>query len=1052
MLDRHPFTIYSASAGSGKTFTLVKEYLKILFQSSSKDTFKHILAITFTNKAVGEMKERIIETLKQFSSPDILISPNSIFIALCEELDIKPEAVHKQSKTILNNIVYNYAAFDISTIDGFTHKIIRTFAHDLKLPINFEVELDQETLLNEAVDNLIAQAGTDKELTKTLVDFAIEKTDDDKSWDISYDFNKISKLLANENDIPFLEHLKGKTLQDFKVLKAQLINEMKEANTNLVNQAQKTLTLINECGLQYDDFSRSSLPKHFENLVSKRLGLSFDTNWQTGLINNESLYPKRVTQEIATIIDEIQPQLILAFTDTKELVFQIKFLSSFLNNITPLSVLNAINQELLSIKKEQNKMLISEFNTIISGEIKNQPTPFIYERLGEKFRHYFIDEFQDTSTLQWQNLIPLMDNTLSGENLKQEQGTAMLVGDAKQAIYRWRGGKAEQFIDLYTHKSRPFFIEQHVDNLPTNYRSFKEIIGFNNSFFSYLAETVFSNKTYSELYQLGATQKSFIELDGFVSIDFLDIEKDDNRDDLYPQKVLEIITGCLSHGFNLSDICVLVRKKKEGIAIAEFLSEHGITIMSSETMLIYNSSQVRFIDHFLTLLLNPNNDEIKIEVLSFLAHHFNIDKKHDFFSNHLKLSTSQLFKSFENFGVYINAAALLQLPLYNLAESLIRHFNLVETSNAYLQFYLDFVLEYMHKNGSNLSSFLEHFNKKKESLSIVSPQGQNAVQIMTIHKSKGLEFPIVIFPYADLNIYQEREPKEWFPLDKKRFNGFSHTLLNYKKEDFKNYGEEGLNIYNKHEAELELDNINLLYVALTRPIEQLYIISKKDISSRGIVNMKTYAGLLLQYLSQKQVYNESQSTYTFGSPKKVSEDSTLKKQHITHREFISTAKESHNIKIITNSGYLWDTNQQDAIEKGNLVHDIMSYIKTKNDIAFVLSDYVDSSIINHEQAKVLQITIFDIVNHTELNSYFTEEYIIYNERDIITKTGTILRPDRLMINTKNEAIIIDYKTGAENKKHMQQLTQYQDVLEEMGYKVIAKILVYINETINIVKA
>ena len=207
-----PFQIYNASAGSGKTFTLVKEYLKILFKSEKREPFKHILAITFTNKAVAEMKERIIDTLKQFSDKTIVSQQNSMFLAICEELEIEALTLHLKSKKLLETILHNYASFDVSTIDGFTHKLVRTFAHDLKLPLNFEVELDQETLLNEAVDSLISKAGIEKKLTKVLVDFAIEKADDDKSWDLSFDFNKIAKLLINENDIPFIETFKEKPI------------------------------------------------------------------------------------------------------------------------------------------------------------------------------------------------------------------------------------------------------------------------------------------------------------------------------------------------------------------------------------------------------------------------------------------------------------------------------------------------------------------------------------------------------------------------------------------------------------------------------------------------------------------------------------------------------------------------------------------------------------------------------------------------------------------------------------------------------------------------
>ncbi|WP_282148723.1 UvrD-helicase domain-containing protein [Algibacter lectus] len=1041
MQSNQPFTIYNASAGSGKTFTLVKAYLKILFSSNKPYLFKNILAITFTNKAVAEMKGRIIDTLKQFSDKDILKLDNPMFLSICDELNLRPEQLHKKAITLLESIIHNYAAFDISTIDGFTHKLIRTFAHDLKLPLNFEVELDQESLLREAVDSLISKAGTDAVLTKVLVDFAIEKADDDKSYDVAFDFNKIAKLLVNENDIPFFEKIKDKTLDDFKALKSKLKKDINNEEAIIAEKAKQLLTQFETSGLEFKDFSGAYLPKHFEKLSNNNFNVAFGSKWQDN-IENGTLYPKRVTPETAGTIDSLQPQIFLVFNETKQAIFNHKFLNAFYKNITPLSVLNAINTELTLLKEDQNKMLISEFNSIISKEIKNQPTPFIYERIGEKFNHYFIDEFQDTSESQWNNLIPLLENSVASEN-----GSTMLVGDAKQAIYRWRGGKAEQFIDLFNKKDHPFPIEQFVDNLPDNYRSFQAIVDFNNSFFKFLSNQIFKKEDYKDLYE-NASQNIKKDETGYVELSFLDLDKEDDKDEVFPEKVLENINNCLDNGYKLEDICVLVRKKKEGVAVANYLSQHNIPIISSETLLINNAPEVVFVNAVLGYLMQPKNDELKIEVLDYLAKLFKVDDKHGFFSKHIKLSVSDFFKSFEAFNIFINGDTLLQLPLYDLAETIVRNFNLVKTSNAYVQFYLDIVLDFSHKKGSDIPAFLEYFDKKKENLSIISPKGQDAVQIMTIHKSKGLEFPVVIFPYADLDIYKEIEPKEWLEIDKEKYNGFSHTLLNFNK-DFEFFGEQGQHIFENHKAEQELDNINLLYVALTRPVEQLYIISKNDSALKEDAKSKKYSGLLINYLEHNNLWSDSELTYSFGDSKKTSKETTsLKETNIQH-EFISTSKEHHNIKVVTKSGFLWDTTQEEAIEKGNLIHDIMSHIETKNDVNEVIQDFISSSTINPEQAIELKQLVLQIVTHTALKTFFTKENTIYNERDIITKEGVILRPDRVVITPNNDAVILDYKTGLEDKKHAQQLQVYQDVLKSMNFTVKQKYLIYINEGIEV---
>ncbi|WP_104735187.1 UvrD-helicase domain-containing protein [Hanstruepera ponticola] len=1042
MTESSSFLIYNASAGSGKTFTLVKEYLKILFISKSSTAFKNILAITFTNKAAGEMKSRVIDSLITFKNYSSDSEKSPMFHQICKELNLSEATLIQKSSQILDAIIHNYAAFDISTIDGFTHKLIRTFAYDLKLPLNFEVELDTDSLLTEAVDRLISKAGTNKELTTVLVDYALEKADDDKSWDISKDLYAISKLLVNENDIPFLQTLRDKTLEDFKTLKNSIKNDLKTTENGIISIASNALTLIAESGLEHDDFNRKSLPRHFINLQHKNFQVSFDSNWQTDLIEGNKIYPARVSTDVASTIEAIQVQLAAFFNETTDLVFHYKFLQGLYRNITPLSVLNEIQKELTAIKDEKNVILISEFNTLISNEIKDQPTPFIYERFGERFKHYFIDEFQDTSVLQWKNLIPLIDNALSSEN-----GSTMLVGDAKQAIYRWRGGKAEQFIDLFNKSKNPFHVEAKIKPLESNFRSFKNIIDFNNSFFNYLSETLFNKNSHKMLYK-SSRQDIENSNNGFVELNFLDFENDDDKAHVYSQKVYETILDCMDQGFSMNDICVLVRKKKEGIAIAEFLSASGINIMSSETLLLSNSVQVRFINNILKLLIEPQNLEVKAHVLIELTAIFNIENKHNYLKTHIDLNLNQLFKSFEHHGYVIKYEELLQLSLYDLVETIVRDFNLVKESNAYVQYFMDVVLEFTNKQNADIQSFIDYFDTHSGRLSIVAPEGYDAVQIMTIHKSKGLEFPVVIFPFAELNIYREVNPQEWFPLNPEVFNGFSYALLNYTSS-FENFGENGMEIFNKHQSDLELDNANLLYVALTRPIEQLYIISKKDISSKGVVNNNTFSGFFINYLQQQNIWDDQTLNYSFGEKTRDYRKESHQDNMIELHEFTSVDRKDNNIKIITNAGYLWDTSQKEAIEKGNLVHDIMALIKTKDDIAYAFSQFSMEYKIDKNQASHLRAIIEELVSHPQLNEYFNGQNNIYIERDIVSPNGEIIRPDRLVVFPNNDAVIIDYKSGLENKKHEIQLENYEVTLSKMTFNIIKKILIYINDGIHV---
>lgn len=417
-MSENTFVVYNASAGSGKTFTLVKSYLKTLFSSRDINKYKRILAITFTNKAVAEMKGRILENLKAFSTPEILLKevPDNLkgaqqmFVIIAEELQIDHSRLHQKAIRIQETILNNYAAFDVVTIDTFTHRLIRTFAYDLKLPQNFEVALDTEDVLQEAISNVLAKVGEDDDLTKLLINFATQKADDDKSWDISLDLYRVSKLLLNENEVKHLELLKDKTLSDFEDLKKTLSEKLITAEDKLVEIAKNRLSDFEQKGIIEGDLK--SVFGYFSKLAKQDFNVKYGAVWQTKLVNGDVIYPKRVASGNGALIDDIQSEIASDFEQTKILFYELSFLKNFQKNIVPLSVINVVHQEIQRLKEEQNILLISEFNQIIANEIKDQPAPFIYERLGERYQNYFIDEFQDTSEMQWQNLIPLTENAL----------------------------------------------------------------------------------------------------------------------------------------------------------------------------------------------------------------------------------------------------------------------------------------------------------------------------------------------------------------------------------------------------------------------------------------------------------------------------------------------------------------------------------------------------------------------------------------------------------------------------------------------------------------
>ena len=1030
------FQVYNASAGSGKTFTLVKKYLKILLKSKDIFRFQKILAITFTNKAAGEMKERVLNNLHAFSKGE----ETDLYPKILEEISLDKNTLQERSSKILNAILQNYSAFSITTIDSFTHKIIKSFAFDLGISLNFEVEMDAVSLLNEAVDLLISKIGTDKELTKVLIDFSLDKIDDDKSWDIARELNEFSRILLNEDDNKHFRNLANKELSDFTSLQGKLQKHQKNIKTRLQEIGREGLQVIETMNLEHKDFYYSLLPKHFLSLNNNPESTKFfDQSKLKERIEENLFYSKSKSDDIKTAIEGILPQLLYLYTASEQLYQQFILNKLALKSIIPLAVLNNINSELNYLKEENNIRLNTEFNQLISDNIKDQPAPFIYERIGQRFMHYFIDEMQDTSILQWQNLIPLIDNVLA-----QENSNLLLVGDAKQAIYRWRGGKAEQFIKLGSGEENPFQTPKNKKTLATNFRSYSEIINFNNSFFQHTANFL-QNQSYKQLFIEGNKQLENIKKGGFVSLSFL--EKEEEKEDeviKYPKKVLEKINE-LKKDFSLNEICVLVRKKKNGVAVANYLSENGIDIVSSETLLLQNSTKVNFIIDLLQILQHPNDKETLLEVVYFLHEHLllKIDK-HTFISELINLNNEAIFEGLKKYGLTFILSKFHQLPFYEKIEEIIRSFQLIKSSDAYVQFFLDVVLEHQRK-GTSIQEFLEFWEEKKDKLSIVAPENENAVQVMTIHKSKGLEFPVVIFPY-DLDIYDQIKPKVWLKELSKDFDSFKELLVPFTKE--LNYvNDSGSEIYQKSREELELDNFNLLYVALTRSVEQLHIITKYEISSKGEENTNFYSGVFINYLKQQGLWNDEDLEYYFGNSERKSKKILLESSNEVQEEFISTPWQEHNIKMLASASKLWDTNQGKAIDFGNLIHEMLSKIITESDVEDVVHKYLQQGIIAKEQSELIKTSIYKIVNHSELKKYFSEDVTIYNEREIVDVDKQIMIPDRLVFNNNNIVTIIDYKTGKSSKSYHQQLLRYERVLKSMNFKVDKKLLIYINEEI-----
>ncbi|MFO7720792.1 MAG: UvrD-helicase domain-containing protein [Gillisia sp.] len=1041
MNSPNTFTVYNASAGSGKTYTLVKQYLLLLFNGLKNDSYKNILAITFTNKAVAEMKSRVILNLNALAQEDCPENFKNLLNDLAKETGMTPLEINQKSRKILKSILHNYAAFDISTIDRFTHKIIRTFAKDLGIPVNFEVELNIKQVLKEAVDRVISRAGEDKKLTKALLNYTISKADDDKSWDISKDLFEFSALLTQENHQKYVALLKGKTLQDFEDFSKKLKEEVITTEKIITDTAEGFFELINQEGLEKANFNGGYLFKYFEKISLKDYSGPFGAKWQEE-IQDKPLYSKAVAANKKAVLDHYQPQIILLFQTSRAGIFRREYLKEIIKNLNPLSLLSEISAEIENIKKERSLVLISDFNPTIAAEINQQPAPFIYERLGERYKNYFIDEFQDTSEMQWKNIIPLIDHALSSEHLNNEHATLTIVGDAKQSIYRFRGGKAEQFIDLYAEEN-PFATEKHIINLPNNYRSAEKIVAFNNSFFEFVSGK-FENPVYSELFK-SSSQKVIKEFPGYVNISFMEAENKEEELQLQPERVFEIVKDLESQGMSKSDICVLTRTRSQSFAIAHYLSEQGISIVSSESLLVSNSPEVNFINAIFEFSLTSEDKNLKWHILNYLNIKLDIENPHRNLEQNLGYNGSQFFDWLKEYDIAFDLAKLKVLTLYEAAEYIIRSFSLIEKSDAYLQFYLDFIFEKTSKNFTGIPAYLELWEQEAGKLSIVAPKTEHAVQIMTIHKSKGLEFPVVIYPFANTKLRDVSRDYLWVPLPE----NLDDIPVGYLKasEKMKNWGEFEAFAYQERVDQTEFDNINILYVAFTRASQQLYVISNYELNSKGEEDEKKVSGLLIGFLKSLQLWNESK-IYEFGEKVLSNYKKEIAAETIRQEKYYSSPTTSNAVKLMTSSGAVWGSAREEAIKRGNLIHDILSEIDTSEDIQTALEKFSEKENLELNETMEIKEILQQVISHPELSPYFLKESKIYRERDIISPDGELLRPDRLIFDGKL-VTIMDYKTGNVSDSHIAQMNQYAEVLSLMNFEVINKILIYINEEVNL---
>jgi ATP-dependent exoDNAse (exonuclease V) beta subunit len=1041
-MQHQPTTFYSASAGSGKTYTLARDYLTLLFKSDFHNGYREILAVTFTNKAVAEMKQRILENLHHLTQETVPEELTAIKDHIQTETGFDDAQLRKKATDIEQKLLHDYAAFDIVTIDSFNHRILRTFAREVELPDGFEIELDSDSLISKAIHNLLSRAGKEKQLTDLLIEFSLSKIDDGKSWDIEFDLHNIARLILSESHYQYLQELKTKSIADFLQLRKKLYELINTAESDLLKQGKELFSYYSSSGLTADDFSGKSRGIH--GWIKKFADGQLPPN------NQQKYLDKALTESVAGstsagnkgLIDTKQADLSHLIQQFQEQSGVIALHRNALSSITALSLLNELIKEINKIKADEQIVPIYEFNGILSRQIKDQPAPFVYERLGERYRHYFVDEFQDTSRMQWENLMPLIENPISQERQDGTRGSLMLVGDAKQSIYRWRGGDADQFLNILT-SDQLFMQEKSNVTLGTNWRSYDNIISFNNDFFNhyggYLTSDLYKNLYQKYLHQLPNHKKG-----GFVQIDFLDgeerevLEEDEELTSIYPVHVKRQIDKALTAGFAPNEICVLVRKKKQGDEIARYLVRENMSVVSSDSLLVAASPRVQLLVQYMKMCLYPEQQQPRYEFLLQYALLREMSDIHIFIQQHLHTNLKDLSKNVmgSDDDGYL---AFAKAPLFQATERAAVSLDLFKDHDTRLQAFLEYVFEFSNGYEKTTSAFLEHWEHKQRGLSVPAADDPTAVQIMTIHKSKGLEFPVVIVPFCDVILDDSRDVTGWIPVISDQYKGFEHLYVSLKKECLL-YPQPAPALYLEQLSKAEMDQINTLYVAFTRAKEQLYISCFENKKEK-----KNYSKLLMEFVDHSSWELEEKNGFTTtqnGVVSRISKTPGQQSSELMEGYFVSELTERST--FATRKGLLWASGAIDAIESGTQLHYYLSLVMDVSGLEAVEEavaldrSFTDTS--GHELIKKIRSIVF----HPDLAVYYKEQVDAINEKAILKTDGSKVIPDRLVRDAKSMTII-DYKTGSENEKHKNQLDGYASLLISMGYTVNRKILIYTDD-------
>lgn len=1075
-----PLTIYKASAGSGKTYQLTMGYLELLFRYPH--SYRHILAVTFTNKAASEMKSRILDRLHALSALDPWDQSEDLS-QLVNSTGKHAETIISQAGQILSLILNDYSRFSVGTIDRFFQSIIRAFTREMGLPAGFNLELDRKRVLEEAIDRLFLNLGEDNELLSWMLRLAESRIEESRGWNFREEISNLGDELFSEAYQEIMLDAKNRIsremLNDFV---ADLEKQKKDCLRQMMQVGSRALELMRENGFTEEDFLRKSTgPAGFLIKIADGTKTSLTDSLKEGTRDISKWISQKETNQAKIIFVEetLMPSLQKIYTVS----IHLNSIEQIRQYVFALGILGDLSGRILDITDEKNLFLLSDTSRFLKGLINNNPTPFIYEKTGNNIEHILLDEFQDTSVFQWENFKPLINHTLSFDKEN------IVVGDVKQSIYRWRNSdwkilaaEAESAFSGFPIRHRP---------LTTNWRSAETIVNFNNSLFEN-AVRIIRNEITGVMNRMDLTrdfqerwgqlldeayQEVIQELPdvknrktGYVRASIL--ESDDEK--LKEKALLTLSTwiGELQDkGYNAGDIAILVRTNKEGAEVAAQLMldatdpDHentNLDFVSNESLFLDSNPSIRLIISLLTYISKPA-DRLNIQTLNYFlsrscAHLIAADSKQS------SEGSAQTTISFEQPSTGLEPGvslekligeerikeiiAMINLPIYEIIDRLISMFELQQHPSdiPYLQAFQEVILEYQGSETGGIHDFLEYWRDFGESKAIQASEQQDAIRIITIHKAKGLQFRAVILPFCDWDLTTKgsgsKEKILWCNTSGTPFSKVPVVPLRFKnalKDTYfaQQYLEEIILGY--------VDNLNLLYVALTRAEESMFIGLPKPPDENGPSNagQLVYNSIVssdLPFASEKDQSN----LFSFGSLKPPEKERTKSSEEWIIRGYPVKIR-TDSIKLhLKSKDFFLDPGEAvtSHLDFGNIMHEIFSCIVKMDDIEAAVNRYTKEGWIKQQQGDELIKSIQGKIRINSVEEWFSEEFRIINERDIIAD-GRTYRPDRVMVSKEN-TIVVDYKFGDEiSKKHDHQVRKYMTLLNEIGYSNISGFVWYV---------